>query len=409
MNETLELLTKNEVTTAGIIFLMIFSCFVALFHTVIFSGLFKAKFNGWLFFVVNPLLILLSSLIYRPITYVMFGLLFISVFILAIIGMIYAGISGVKKARVEQDKINKKYDIEATPIWKKLLGYLAVLVVIIAFYYVGFYAIFFLIFAIPFLNFILPNTKSRFLKYQSTLPTSKIRSVAMGLAEIEGKLRTIEHLESPIDAIPCIGYRYKIEKISTDKDGDKSYSSIFDEIKCNPFYVLDETGIIKVIPDKIEFVYVPEYDSYIGSGKRYTQYLLQENDSMLLIGKASLQANNEPIFEYENIKKVFAIAPSEKVNHYNTFKPLLNSFTLFCSFFGFLVAVVLVTPIEITTHKISISEPQFFDSNETESIYEIEYDSAAETDGSYEENEDFNPQRANDPYNSPYQDAIPNN
>ena len=48
------------------------------------------------------------------------------------------------------------------------------------------------------LKLLLPNASKRFLKLQASLPTSKIRSIAKGLAEVEGKLLMKTPLFSPI-------------------------------------------------------------------------------------------------------------------------------------------------------------------------------------------------------------------
>lgn len=80
---------------------------------------------------------------------------------------------------------------------------------------------------------------------------------------------------------------------------------------------------------------------------------------MLLIGKASLKDNNQPVFEYENIKKVFAISPSHKITYYNTYRPLLNSFVGFTCIFAFIAAVILITPMRIEREQIIVEYPVF--------------------------------------------------
>lgn len=214
----------------------------------------------------------------------------------------------------------------------------------------------FLIF--PVFNYLLTSKKKRFLKYQSILPTSKIRSVAMGLAEIEGNLQMVAPVVTPIKNKECIGYRYKIEIIFVDNHQNRTYEIIKDEIVCNPFFVEDETGKIEVNPININFVWVPVDEQYSKRGKRYTQYVLYPNDKMLLVGKSSLKENSIPVFEYENIKKVFSISPSNKVVNYNIYKPLLNSFISFLCLFAFAAALILITPIKIENNAISIEKPK---------------------------------------------------
>lgn len=359
MDEFIAFFTQNEVTNAGIVFLTLASCFIAIFHTMILAALFRLNFKNWLFFVIDPLLILLTGLLAGHLVFLVFFVLFISVFILGFIGMVFAGVTKSREEKKEREQLRKRYNIAPKPLWKKIVGGVAMVLFLVSFYHFGFFSVFLLLLIVPFISAILPSNKNKFLKYQRTLPTSKIRSIAMGLAEIEGVLEAIEPILSPIGKKKCIGYRYRIEKINTDKDGDKSYTTIFDEVKCNPFYVSDKTGKIMVDPDKIEFVYVPKDEFYSTGGKRYTQFLLREQDKMLLIGKAGLEQNNRPVFEYEAIKKVFAIAPSDKITHYNTFKPLLNSFLIFSCAFALMVAFILLTPIHIKEGQLMIGTPNF--------------------------------------------------
>lgn len=358
MDEFIIFFTQNEVTNAGIVFLMLASCFIAVFHTITLSTLLGLNFNRWLFLVIDPLLILLVAVLDRHFVFLVFFVLFISVFILGFIGMIFTGITKSREKK-EREQLRKRYKIAPTAFWKKIVGGLAMVLFLVSFYYFGFVSVLLLLLVVPFISELLPSNKSKFLKYQRTLPTSKIRSVAMGLAEIEGSLECIKPILSPISKKNCIGFRYLIEDISTDKDGDRIYTTIFDEITCNPFYVSDETGKIKINPNKIEFVYVPKDEFYSSGGKRYTQFLLKEQDKMLLIGKASLRENNKTVFEYEAIKKVFAIAPSDEITHYNIFKPLLNSFLFFSCVFLLMISFILLTPIYLKEGRLMMETPNF--------------------------------------------------
>ncbi|WP_438710190.1 hypothetical protein ACSTS3_13815 [Aquimarina muelleri] len=373
MNDIIEFLLKNEADTPQVIFFMFFSCGIAIFHTVILGGLFNLKFKPWLFFVLNPLSLLIASVIDKRLVLPLLLLHFISVFLLGIIGAIYSGIRSVNKEKKEIAKIKRKYNAKETPLWKKIAGILLMILFFISFFFIGIHAFLLLFLIVPVLSSFFPSNKSRFLKYQKVLPTAAIRSVAMGLAEIEGTLEMIKPVVSPIKSKECIGFRYRIEKISSDKDGRDSFSTIFDEITCNPFYMVDETGKIEVNPDKMEFVYVPEDEQYRGSGKRYTQFILQPNDKMLLIGKASLKENNQPVFEYEDIKKVFAIAPVDKVKYYNTYKPLLNSFILFTCFFAFIASLILISPIRIENDTLIIDPPKFIANIDANTVIEQDH------------------------------------
>lgn len=322
-------------------FLMLFSMGIAIFHTAIFSLLYNVNLKPkWIFFALNPLVLLVSYFILPALMAAAFGLMVASVFLLGIIGMIRAAIKG--------DPETKQYYITPKPkkpLWKRILIAVWVVVFCVVFVASGPYA-FLIIFAIAFFGGIMPSSKNRFKKYQATLPTSKIRSLAMGLVEVEGKITTKQPLIARIEKKECIGYKYVVESISRDDDGRESYSQISAETVCNPFFITDETGTIEVNPEKIEFIWVEVDSRHSAGGRRYSQFLLKQNDHVLIIGKASVRGNT-PIIEHENIKNVFGIAPLDKVTEYNTYKPILNSFAFFSGVLGIMVAILLVSPMEI--------------------------------------------------------------
>lgn len=359
MTEFFNFLTTQTIEPGFVVMLMIFGFFIAIFHSVLILGMLEVNIKpGWIFFILNPAIIGITYLTHRPYTLLAFLLLFVSVFIIGFYTIITLSIEGIKKEAKETQKFNKKYNIAPTPWWKKLLQFVFFIAFTVLFFSTGPYA-FVLIFVFIIIDrFFLPNAKGQFLKLQATLPTSRIRSVAMGLAEVEGTLKMIEPIISPIKKKECIGFVYHIDKVHKNSDGDKSYSNVFTKTKIKPFIIKDDTGEMKVIPDKLEFVWIPEEDRYERSGKRYTQYLLKEGDEVLMMGKASLE-NNKPVLTYESIKDIFAISPTAKVLHYNIYKPLINAFVLFTALFAFISALVLISPVSIQNDQIVIEKPIF--------------------------------------------------
>lgn len=358
MNEFLNSILNQDIDNPLIIFLMLFSLGLAIFHTGIVSGLFDIKIKGWFFFVFNPLLIGITALLYKPAVFLVFLVMVISVFALGIVGMFYAGIRDSLRESKKNERFYRKYNIKPQSKARKFLSVLLSLVLFVVLGLSGFY-MFLIIFGIIILQAFLPNNKNRFLKFQGILPTSKIHTVAMGLAEVKGKLQYKEPpILAPIKDKECIGFRYVIEQISRDKEGKTSYTTIFEETKCNRFYIEDETGKIEVKPEELEMIWLPENSQYSDSGKRFTQYLLEPNDQMILVGKVSLE-NNTPVFEYESIKKVFAIAPIDKLEEHNESKPFMDSMYRFTAVFVMIVALILITPIKIEKNTILIGKPQF--------------------------------------------------
>ncbi|MCD9854437.1 hypothetical protein LUD75_06955 [Epilithonimonas sp. JDS] len=361
MSEFSEFYKTLEVDSGLLIMLMVMSIFVAIFHTVIIMGLYEINLKPkWLFFVLNPLLIYLCSLYDSRLAALIAIALFLSVFLLGIIGMIVSAVrSGFQNSKEENER-RLRSGKPALPLWKKILITLSGLLffgVVLSLGVPYFIIIVFII--LPFLSSLKSNNKKRFYRFQRTLPTATIRSVAMGLAEISGKSKTIETMISRIGSKQCLGYLYTIENISTDKDGDNSYSLESSETVCKPFYVQDSTGQMKVLSNDIEFIDFEIDERYEASKKRYTQYLLKENMDVLLIGKASIQGINEPVFEREEIKNVFGISPVESVENYNTMRPILQSAGYFIYFWVILIALILLTPVTLNNDSIKFGKINF--------------------------------------------------
>jgi len=75
------------------------------------------------------------------------------------------------------------------------------------------------------------------------IPTSKMRSVAMGLAEVKGEVESIDDLIDPIFNNPCVYYNIEIKEYR--KSGKKSrLVPIHTKEKSQSFYLSDDTGSI---------------------------------------------------------------------------------------------------------------------------------------------------------------------
>lgn len=345
MNEFFTFLTQNKADGGLVIFLMLFSLGIALFQTVIFSGLFNLKFPNWLFFVLCPLLVGLSFLVDNTYPFAVILFLFVSVFLFGIIGMIYSGIRSSKEEKAEREKFNRIHNIQKTPLKDKLLGFFVLVCMLAAFYWLAETENLKLLFLIiP--GFILvssiffPSGKSKFFRMQSILPTSKVDAIAMGLVEIEGELEEIEPIISPYFNKPCIGYSYKIEKESPrDEDGRTTYSTIFSEVKTGKFKIKDETGSVTVDGEGLSY-YFDRIDNQSGGKTRYTETYLKSNDYMLLIGYA--ESDNGNVIITKGISdNVFGVAVPRNISFRNKYKPLLDSF-LATLFFISLILIYII-------------------------------------------------------------------
>lgn len=83
-------------------------------------------------------------------------------------------------------------------------------------------------------------------------PTSKVRSVAMGFAELKGVAQPSILLTSPYSNFPCLFYRYKVE-VEVNTGRSRTRKIVKEGQSGTPFYLDDGTGKILVSPRRAEF------------------------------------------------------------------------------------------------------------------------------------------------------------
>jgi hypothetical protein len=90
------------------------------------------------------------------------------------------------------------------------------------------------------------------------IPTSKVRAIAMGLVEIQGKARqaTKEIIRAPLSGKKCVHYKYVVEKRV--QSGKSSHWKIISRgYNPDPFYLEDNTGKVMVEP-KYADMHIPK-------------------------------------------------------------------------------------------------------------------------------------------------------
>jgi len=160
--------------------------------------------------------------------------------------------------------------------------------------------------------------KKLFLKRMiENIPTSKARSVAMGLVEVYGEVVPIKILKSPFSGKDCVYYKYQIEELRS--SGKNSYwATIRKEEKSTPFRLRDETGEILVdctgansdikLDNRFEsgighkppnqvYDFLDRngiaYKGLLGIGKhmRYTEWFIEPKEKVYVMGTASDNPN----------------------------------------------------------------------------------------------------------------------
>lgn len=94
-----------------------------------------------------------------------------------------------------------------------------------------------------------------------SIPTSTIRSLALGLVEISGQAQPEEGLlSSPFSGLPCVFYSYAVEKrVGSDKNA--RWETIVKGTSEQPFFVSDSTGRVLVVPLGAELILPDERTS----------------------------------------------------------------------------------------------------------------------------------------------------
>ncbi|MEW6120950.1 MAG: hypothetical protein AB1593_12765 [Pseudomonadota bacterium] len=112
-------------------------------------------------------------------------------------------------------------------------------------------------------------------------PTSRIASAPQGYIEIVGRGRQPpgETLVSPLTGLPCLWFRYRIER----RDGDR-WEHVESGISHDTFGVDDGSGQVLVDPDGAEILTSRKQVSQQGDYRR-TEWTLIENETLYVIGE----------------------------------------------------------------------------------------------------------------------------
>jgi hypothetical protein len=111
--------------------------------------------------------------------------------------------------------------------------------------------------------------------------TSRIASAAQGYVELIGRGKPLEGLAlvSPLTGLPCLWYRYRVER----KSGDKWVHEESAESDAS-FIVDDGSGQCLIDPEGAELL-VHRRDTWSRDGRRYSQWLLIERDPIYALGQ----------------------------------------------------------------------------------------------------------------------------
>lgn len=113
-------------------------------------------------------------------------------------------------------------------------------------------------------------------------PTSKIASAAQGYVELTGRGHPFGEppLLGQLSRLPCLWYRYKIERRESENKWKTTDSGESDD----SFVLRDDTGECVVDPEQAE-IFTQHRDQWRDGDYRYTEWKLIEHDSLYVIGQ----------------------------------------------------------------------------------------------------------------------------
>jgi hypothetical protein len=119
------------------------------------------------------------------------------------------------------------------------------------------------------------------------IPLSTVSGALTGEVQLKGTSIAMQTTQAPKTGTPSIYYRYLVEKEERDSDGNRSWRTVQDDTVGHNFKLLDHSGeaLIKLQPSAGQFdVSVPERYSSESGGYRYTEWRLQNNDTVTVFG-----------------------------------------------------------------------------------------------------------------------------
>ena len=185
--------------------------------------------------------------------------------------------------------------------------------------------------------------KLRFQRFIKNIPTSKLGSLAVGLAEVSGKVvKSDDLLRSPIHNVECVFYETSVEVMKSIRTEDMQ--KVYSKTKyVQPFSINDESGTVNVdLKDAhVEFekdrdssrhkwvnIARPwkmgeneDFDNFCKENNiemkgtyryNYNETYIEPGDEIYILGKAEIRAENEnntlTMCKDENNKNIFLVS-----------------------------------------------------------------------------------------------------
>ncbi|NHB87806.1 hypothetical protein ACSLVK_21325 [Photorhabdus tasmaniensis] len=335
-------------------FIFVFSCALIFIIYFLLKKVVGFKHLHWL---SVPLigLIITSTFFYFDEPLKHFFYIFLGAFLLIFAMMTLINVISFGKNLVEhyrQARQSGKSASKAT--WDVILGSAAIVIILIAFFVSpnALFGLFLLLFIYSGLK---TTPEKKFLKFQQILPTSKIRSIAMGLVEIEGKITEGTHFKSPLSKKLCYGYRYYEYDVRKDSKGDKRYSLRHSEEKICQFTLTDDSGsvCIDATPETLTFVKFSSYQNYETDSVSYQEYLLFPDEKYLIIGTA-IEKDDQVVITQVAPHRLLGIASKGYLGTWNEVAPMRRNLVITVISVAILITFMLTVPYEYQSHHLTV-------------------------------------------------------
>ena len=146
----------------------------------------------------------------------------------------------------------------------------------------------------------------------ANIPKSKVRSIAMGLVEVNGKALQGNPLKSPFSNKKCVYYKYMVEEY-VKRNKNSYWRTVAQKVSDEYFYLQDETGTVLIDPRLAELDLKPDaefrsnfgrdppeqvmnflkeqnisFEGLFGANKkmRYREWFIAPEDALYIIGTA---------------------------------------------------------------------------------------------------------------------------
>lgn len=118
-------------------------------------------------------------------------------------------------------------------------------------------------------------------------PTSKVASAAQGYVELTGRGEPFGDIPvlSKLRQLPCLWYRYKIER----RDSEKDWKTEDSGESLDSFMLRDSSGVCVVDPEQAE-ISTRHRDCWTTGDYRYTEWTLIKHDRIYVIGEFRTQS-----------------------------------------------------------------------------------------------------------------------